>query len=409
MGATYDKLAEILETYNLGDDEISEATRFKKMEIDEFDEDDIRDQVEDEFGIDLEGKKFKSLKTVGNLVAFIDELCEKVAEKNLVTPEEVAAVDWLIASNDEYGGSPLAKWDGRHGSKPLGQFAVLRRAFPDYLQKASDYLFAASTTAFEEEIQSIARSEIEGRRINRRASMLGGFPWTDDNNPWPHSKRDDGGITWAYPAIQLNLAELSSKLEIKLPSIILQIWDGLEPIEIPLDQIDHKESDWNYPNYHEIESAFGWDHTDTDVVGGYVDVGRPSFQIPSLVWALDHEAAYRDEYESQSIEDKDWKDLPEWEELRKMPDSEIDRFDQLTDEAYNAYTDMDSETHAFFGIPERLDVSLRINLHKQGYRVLYNARSKALSGLNLWMDGYLSIYYRENSDGSFNFKLITGR
>lgn len=179
-------------------------------------------------------------------------------------PNGSEPIDWLISLRPEYARSPLASWTGRHKSNFLQHFAKLRADYPKLLQIATDYLFAATSYLHLESLAPISREDVAAHTIDRLASMQGGFPWTDDQYPWPTEVGDDGAVVYARPALQLNMKRLGAALGIELPHILYQVWEQkFGERVVPLDEIEDKEPDWSFPDIDEsfggdIWEAYGW-------------------------------------------------------------------------------------------------------------------------------------------------------
>lgn len=65
------------------------------------------------------------------------------------------------------------------------------------------------------------RRKIVGfEQLDRTQSFVGGFPWTDEQHPWPQSQEGE----WLSPLLQLNMAHWETSL-IGLPNdVLVQVW-----------------------------------------------------------------------------------------------------------------------------------------------------------------------------------------
>lgn len=200
-------------------------------------------------------------------------------------------IERLIQLNPAYEGTPLAVWARENESEFLCKLSDLRQDFPNKLIIATDYLFSASSYTYQEVLEKISLDQIQGKRIDRRGSMQGGFPWTDDSRPWPFF--DDGKPI--RPSIQLNLKQIGKALELQLPEVIYQYWgDEVGGTRIiPLEEIEGKEPDWSYPDFS-LGSDLIWpdDHGwifepesesgQIEWVGNTISVGRKIFEMPDM-------------------------------------------------------------------------------------------------------------------------------
>lgn len=347
----------------------------------------------------------------------VGELCNmvtaQISEYNIlrtVSPDDAkdyrSAIDWLVETFDPEKNSALAQWPERYEIAALAEYATLKKKYPAYLDKATKYLFDAAGVGYDQNEKLISKSEIEAKSIDRRASMIGGFPWTDADNPWPKFEHPDGHTIWAEPVFQLNLAALSEQLGIILPPSLLQFWDGFRLVEIPLtstmsgDGSQPSEPDWVVPARSE-EPAVGWTHSDDQSVGSYIKVGDSSFHLPRMDSFLAGGIAYRDEYVFQS--DEDWKDSSEWEEARAVPAEIADKIHDDEGVAYDAFSAMKMRDSAFVGAPTRTEIIYE-DWIKDGYRALYSASG---SGLSIWGGGFIQVFYRVQ-DGKFEFSTQVG-
>lgn len=408
-----DKIIGILRDEAFLDDDVSinEGSRLKEdLEIDESFGFSIGLELETAFDVRLSHDFIEQAETVNDLVGIIEKSFAE--DKRLTTIEHDkhdqahSDIQWLIDSDDLFRTSALAAWPERHKSAALSKFARLRKAYPHYLEKATKYLFSTAAVGYEQTETFIKQSEVEAKIVDRTASMLGGFPWTDDRHPWPSFARPDGQIFWATPVLQLNLKTLSHKLGIQLPNTLLQFWDSFEPIEIPLaDLVDADGSlahdpNWNRPTQNE-EPPVGWDHEDTSNVGSYISVGSPEFCLPSMDSFVDGSTTYYDEYIFQG--EDNWKDISEWREMRPSLDGEDSVFEELENAAYEAFSALRPKRTHFLGVPLRTEISYE-EWMKDGYRLLYTASGE---GLNIWDGGYLMILYRLRY-GKFEFAVPMG-
>lgn len=371
------------------------------LDLDEFSEIEIGAELGAAFNIIMPIDFFVPGLTVSDLVALVQEEIARQTKLTTIDPDvaegSAGDIDWLVHSKPKYASSVLATWPERQKSAPLAKLAKLRRACPDYLQKATDYLFEAAAYGYEQEETLIPRSEVEARSLDRRESMVGGFPWTDESHPWPSHHGSDGQPIWAEPIFQLNLEKLSQQLGLRLPSSLIQCWDGFEPMEIPLAQTTGEPS-WFRPNQAE-EPSVGWRHSEAQYVGSYISAGSSAFQLPRMEQFLDGSAAYYDEYVFQN--EDEWKDLLEWQE--STPDIEGSQFDALAGEAHEAFAALKPVSTEFLGVPTRSEVSYE-DWVKDGYKLLYSASG---SGLHIWYGGFLMIFYRLR-DGRFEFAVQMG-
>jgi hypothetical protein len=162
-------------------------------------------------------------------------------------PEGLDPVDWLISLKPEYQSAPIASWTERRSSKFLKLLAEMYAICPPLLleQEAFDYshmpLLDAALLGPAWALEPKYTPIISLSRLDRRGSMIGGFPWTSELFPWPEGK---GGAM--SPLIQLNLERLDLSGLGAFPPVLLQIWgDGIDlhARQIPLGDIQNQTPD----------------------------------------------------------------------------------------------------------------------------------------------------------------------
>lgn len=387
-----------------------ESKIYEDLDLDDTYELWISSELDEVFDISMPNDFLKPGVTVSDLCSLVEAQISESFELRTVSPdnaeESKRAVDWLIESFDPESTSALAQWPGRYESAALTKYAVLKRTYPEYLDKATKYLFDAASTGFDQIETALLKSEIETRAIDRRASMVGGFPWTDANNPWPKWDHPDGHTIWGEPVFQLNLATLSEQLGVPLPPILLQFWDHFDLVEVPLAATmtggTHQpaEPDWFIPERSK-EPPVGWTHSDESKVGSYIRPSDPNFQLPKMEAFLTGGIAYWDEYVFQS--DEDWKDPSEWEEARPVPTEISEKLLADEEAVYDVFAAAKVTYTAFLGVPRESNITYE-DWVKDGYRALYSASG---SGLSIWSGGFIQVFYRV-CDGKFEFATQVG-
>lgn len=348
--------------------------------------------------------------TVGDLSSLVEaQISEFIGLRTISRDdanEAANTIDWLVKSFDPESTSALAQWPERYKNAALAKYAILKKTYPNYLDKATKYLFDAAVAGYDQIERAISKSEIETRSIDRLASMAGGFPWTDAGNPWPKSDHPDGHTIWGEPVFQLNLATLSEQLGIPLPPSLLQFWDHFDLIEIPIASImsgdgsQYAEPDWSIPS-RRTEPPVGWTHSDEQRVGNYISPGDPNFSLPKMESFLTGDISYWDEYVFQS--DENWKDPSEWEEARPVPPEILNKLQADEEATYDAFYALKIRYPAFLGVPRESDITYE-NWIKDGYKALYSASG---SGLSIWGGGFIQVFYRVR-DGKFEFATQVG-
>lgn len=328
-------------------------------------------------------------------------LLERIGERPLDRPQDYLTLHQMLVRGDVRAADAL-RGSGRISRRKLEVLSALdpRWHHAHTLGRIDTGAEAIAFNAAVEFVQSVcsrATDEVVARSLDRRESMVGGFPWTDESHPWPSHHGSDGQPIWAEPIFQLNLEKLSQQLGLRLPSSLIQCWDGFEPMEIPLAQTTGEPS-WFRPNQAE-EPSVGWRHSEAQYVGSYISAGSSAFQLPRMEQFLDGSAAYYDEYVFQN--EDEWKDLLEWQE--STPDIEGSQFDALAGEAHEAFAALKPVSTEFLGVPTRSEVSYE-DWVKDGYKLLYSASG---SGLHIWYGGFLMIFYRLR-DGRFEFAVQMG-
>ena len=221
--------------------------------------------------------------------------------------DETCPVERLVRNSPELQDSQIASWDGRSTNRFLRAVAALHEACPEactrtdvWGQGMGDYYpsllgFIGSVAAWR--IEARTRPIRPGAVIDRRASMLGGAPWTCDLHPWPWGRYSRRPMS---PLVQLNLAELDLGLIRRFPPVLVQVWgdgDSVRSRTIPLAGIEAREptplapeaGDRNLVSpaafLPEVGNVFLYYRgrrlpADQDVqVGEYLSTGRNSFDL----------------------------------------------------------------------------------------------------------------------------------
>ena len=221
-------------------------------------------------------------------------------------------IERLIQMNPAYEGTPLAAW-GRETEHPfLCQLSDLHREFPNKFVIATDYLFSASSYTHQEVLRKLTINDVRRKSVNRRGSMQGGFPWTDENNPWPCF--DDGKPV--RPSLQINLKDVGQALGLALPDVLYQYWgeDAGGVRIIHLSDIEDKDPSWSYPDFtstpeHKWPDDGGWifkpdaKSGQIEWVGNAISVGEKAFELPDMAMFFEDE---------DPDEPAPWRDLSEW-------------------------------------------------------------------------------------------------
>lgn len=220
---------------------------------------------------------------------------------------ETCPVEKLVRNSPELQNSPIASWVGRSRNRFLRAVAALHEVCPEactrtdvWGQGMGDYYpgllgFIGSVAAWR--IEARTRPIRPGEVIDRRASMLGGAPWTCDLHPWPWGS---AGRRPMSPLVQLNLAELDLSLLGRFPPVLVQVWgDEMDTWTrtIPLESIDGHEPAPMDPGHGDRNlvspSAFlpevgnpflhyrgrRWRGGRLEQVGEYLSPGRASFDL----------------------------------------------------------------------------------------------------------------------------------
>lgn len=167
-----------------------------------------------------------------------------------MTPEadKTCPVERMVTQSAELRNSAVASWEGRSKSRFLRAVAALHELCPeactrtdvwgqgmgDYFPSLLDFIGSVAAWRIEARTRAIPPRAV----IDRRASMLGGAPWTCDLYPWPWGRY--GGRPMS-PLVQLNLAELDLSLVGRFPPVLVQVWgDGTSVWSrtIPLESIE---------------------------------------------------------------------------------------------------------------------------------------------------------------------------
>lgn len=413
-GKVLQKVIEILreQAVWLGDDTpvTSDSKIHEDLDLDENDDLWIISELDEAFDIAMPMDVLTPFMTVGALAKAVDEQILEAAELRTINPDDAQdakrAIDWLIRSFDPESTSALAQWTEKYENAAFAKYATLKKDYPEYLNKATKYLFDAANVGYDQIEKAISKVEVEARTIDRRGSMVGGFPWTDADNPWPKWDHPDGHPIWGEPVFQLNLATLSEQLGIPLPPSLLQFWDHFDLIEIPLaatlagSSAQPVEPDWFIPKRIK-EPPVGWTHSNENQIGSYINVGELTLQLPKMESFLTGGVAYWDEYIFQS--DDDWKDPSEWEEARPVRAEIVEKLKNDEEAAHDAFRNIKSCSSAFLGVPRTSDITYE-NWVKDGYAALYSASG---AGLSIWSGGFIQVFYRFR-DGKFEFATQVG-
>lgn len=215
----------------------------------------------------------------------------------VVTSTATAKIERLISSNPAYENTPLAKWARENPTGFLSNLSDMREDYPRSLIVATDFLFAIASYTWAEVLEPINQQSVSDRSLDRTCSMQGGFPWTDENFPWP--LHFNGAP--ARPALQLNLQTLGTLLNLPLPNALYQYWGEQIGVRvIPLDDIADMQPDWAFPTFPPTEDPIwpdddGWlfeagsDPGRSDIIGNQISLGEKTFEFPDLTLFLDAE------------------------------------------------------------------------------------------------------------------------
>ncbi|WP_312136414.1 hypothetical protein [Brevundimonas sp.] len=179
-------------------------------------------------------------------------------------------VDRLVKSKDLYINSPLGQWDDRNKLKFLTALSIIREKFPQNCEEFCDYIFSTSQISFGD-LVDISSKSIQNKTLDRKSSMIGGLPWTDDKHPWPESYDIDNNKIALAPIGQVNLREVSAITGINFPDIIIQLWgeDHIRHLEIE----DLSCPEWTTPEH--IGNGYGV-YYEYELAGHAIKIGKTS-------------------------------------------------------------------------------------------------------------------------------------
>ena len=124
----------------------------------------------------------------------------------------------------------------------------------------------------------------------RPDDMMGGFPFTSDEYPWPETPGND---LYMQPIVQLNLANAGRILGVDLGTATLQVWGPVaEKVNelstdiddfcirlIPGDQIDKTPSDF-FPDWQMLKKGMS-----TSAFHMQLDQDAPAANMPRVKWS----------------------------------------------------------------------------------------------------------------------------
>ncbi len=209
----------------------------------------------------------------------------RLLSSSKVKPPGMSHADWLITLDPAYAKSAIAAWEGRHDCELLKLTAELYALCPDFaLDPAAfdildneysllDYVMAAAAWA----IEVVVVPFTDYASVDRKSSMIGGFPWTCERHPWPTGS--SGALS---PVYQLNLAQLDLSRIAEFPPVIVQAWgDGIDFLTrvIPLadlEGVDPSRDPLAYENLYLF-----YDRGDTEQAGAILSTGKAVFALPT--------------------------------------------------------------------------------------------------------------------------------
>lgn len=148
-------------------------------------------------------------------------------------------VSQLIEQVGHREASALSSWEGHEICSLLRELTTAAERWPDTFYDEAAALVRTAAWYAEERRQPF----FSLRKLDRKSSFVGGFPWTSNRFPWPEDERGRP----LSPLLQLNLAQLSLEQLGSLPDSLVQVWgNGFQPVvrEIPLDRIAKENPDW---------------------------------------------------------------------------------------------------------------------------------------------------------------------
>lgn len=184
-------------------------------------------------------------------------------------------VDRLVNSKKMYLKSALGNWPNRNKLNFLAALSVIRETFPRNGEEYCDYIFTTSQISCGECIE-ISEESVRNKKLDRKISMLGGMPWTDEKHPWPSSYHNDVAIA-LEPIAQVNLRDVSEATGINLPNIIVQLWGEDYIRQIDINDLEHP--DWTFPEH--IGNGYGYCQ-EYEFSGKYISINELSVSCDTL-------------------------------------------------------------------------------------------------------------------------------
>lgn len=326
---------------------------------------------------------------------------------SLEIPSHQHPVDWLIALDPAYAGTPLSNWDERYNDPFLTDFAKFVAKWADAYDSLADVVVLGAQWTCRQKSERFYSL----KKLDRRSSFMGGLPWTCEKYPWPQKNGK-----WLSPLIQLNLSDLPLDHIADFPPILLQVWgyqlDQPEVREIPLsaiaDQIpSHVIKPWQdeHVAYEYEVDRFDWGQpapTDLSLyetlgqcVGEYVSIGG------DWKFCLGNELENNIDW-SDII--SDWNDDPTMADILDAWQGDVGRLFELL-----------SSAPQMRNMPDHLKGGGRFGGQMQARQTSYeewlpdrNLLTPPDSGLSILAGGYLNILWLED-DGKIGFYAFTDR
>lgn len=219
------------------------------------------------------------------LEAYRRSLSPPVFSPSVRAPRGVSSADWLISLKPEFSQSKVALWGERHDSATLKLVSKLCALCPEialspwaFFDKPShdepsllERIFRGADWTIE--LKTIPLTTISG--IDRRASMLGGWPWTSEQYPWPL-----GEAGRMSPLLQLNLQQLELSLLEDFPPVIVQAWgNGVEFFmrTIRIEDISNSDPDPVFSGHN--QKSLYYDGAKVGRVGELLATGKSVFHL----------------------------------------------------------------------------------------------------------------------------------
>lgn len=315
-----------------------------------------------------------------------------------------SAVDDLL-DKLELRTSPLAALPQRNTDPSLLLMAAFCLTNPGLIDSEFEVVARHSGLGCRE----LRKTVTGARSLDRKASFVGGFPWTDAKNPWPRSAESG---QWLSPIIQLNMRDIGLDM-LGLPQdVLVQVWgNGIEPLvrTLMLDDLAPGGPDPDFKPFQNPHLSFQFEGTDwgraepaptelCDFDGRiFAELTKPNGD-----WNLWYPCDLTDDpyIVLERLEDK-WSEVVE-RELRGLAER-MRATQKAADKTRQRPPPGWRNAFGYFG---GFAVTRQAGIEPDGVHVLTPERTCSDRGLNILFDGSVSLKWMQNKGA---FEVNAGR